>query len=211
MSRLVGVGLACLVGLAAVGVLHVVLGNLPGDEAAVRAARLQQGQAGFEAWRVLDEATDGLPQVAAATCLVIALALLRRFHASWFVAIAFAVAFVGNYLLKRVWERPRPELLSPVGEVSAYSLPAGHAAGPAALAVLLALVTAGTRHQRYVVATAVVLVALTGVSQLVLARHYPSDLVAGWFWGVAAAALVWSVGTAREPQRPRRQRQPGQR
>ena len=192
-AGLVGVAVACGTGFAVVAVLHTVLGDLPGDTELVRTARLHPGRGGYEGWLLLDEATDGLPQAAAAAVLVLGLAARRRWWQAVAVAVGFAAALGGGTLLKQGWERPRPALMAPVGDVSAFSFPAGHAGGPAALVLLLALVLAGWRWQRPAVATGVLLVAATGFSQLTLARHYPSDLVAGWLWGMAVAAATWAA------------------
>jgi membrane-associated phospholipid phosphatase len=194
--RLLVLAVAAGVGFAVVAVLHTVLGQLPGDAAAVRAARLFPGQGGYDGWRLLDQATDGLPQVAAAALLVLALGARRRWWQAAAVAVGFAAALGGGALLKRVWERPRPVLMAPVDDVSAFSFPAGHASGPAALALLLVLALAGWRWGRQVAVAAGLLVAATGFSQLALARHYPSDLLAGWSWGMAVAAASWAAAAA---------------
>jgi undecaprenyl-diphosphatase len=66
--------------------------------------------------------------------------------------------------------------------VSEYSFPSGHAANTAALVGALVLIL---RRRLWMIAGAAVLI-VVGLSQLVLGRHYPSDVLAGWAW-----ALTW--------------------
>jgi membrane-associated phospholipid phosphatase len=191
---------AAAVGFALVCVPITVLGEVPGDEAVLRAVRTSPGDGAHGFWRLVDRATDGVPQVLAATLLVGVLLVRRQVRSSLLAGAAFAAALGGNALLKRAWERPRPLLMAPVEDVSAFSFPAGHAAGPAALAVVLAVVSVAARRHRHVVVASVLVVATTGASQLALARHHPSDVVAGWLWGTAVAAAVWGWGSGRARQ-----------
>ena len=54
------------------------------------------------------------------------------------------------------------------------------------------LIAWATRLRIVAVVTGVTLVVVVGLGQLVLGVHYPSDIVAGWLWAFAWAALVWS-------------------
>jgi membrane-associated phospholipid phosphatase len=76
--------------------------------------------------------------------------------------------------------------------VSEYSFPSGHAADTAALGVALVMVTWDTRWRIPMVVACAFFVALVGVSQLILAVHYPSDVLAGWLWAASWAIFASS-------------------
>ena len=117
------------------------------------------------------------------------------------------VAIVGATLLsfsiKAGIERPRPDLFPHGAPVYTASFPSGHATGAAATYLTLgALLARFQRHRRlkiYLLALAVILTLLIGLSRLYLGVHWPSDVLAGWTLGACWALLCWLV--ARQLQR----------
>ncbi|WP_010531388.1 phosphatase PAP2 family protein [Lentibacillus jeotgali] len=94
-----------------------------------------------------------------------------------------------NWLLKSIFERPRPELEHLV-QVSSDSFPSGHSMNSIAffgfLAYLLHLKLKDSRKlSRWVWASAVVLIGLIGLSRVYLGVHYPLDVVGGFLAGGA--------------------------
>jgi undecaprenyl-diphosphatase len=95
--------------------------------------------------------------------------------------------------------------------VTLAAFPSGHATDAAAFFAAASLTLAITIVRRPVarvvlVGTALVLTVLVGVSRLVLAVHWLSDVVAGWALGTAIAVTVlvvlWLVATRRDEQPP---------
>jgi membrane-associated phospholipid phosphatase len=133
--------------------------------------------------------------------LTIATAYLA-FHQLWRRAAFVAVAGVGgsvlNAVAKDVVRRPRPELRHPVDVVSGWSFPSGHTqAATVGCTVMLVvfLPRLGRVAGRVAVSTAVLIVALVGLSRMSLGVHYPSDVTAsvllGLAWVFALARLMF--------------------
>jgi membrane-associated phospholipid phosphatase len=108
-------------------------------------------------------------------------------------------------VLKRLVDRRRPDLV-PLEDASALALPSGHTAGTAALPLAAVLVVRGAQRAGVVVVLALLLVLATSAAQLALARHHPSDVLAGWVWATAWTAAVWSGRGRRLVRRRRRVR-----
>jgi undecaprenyl-diphosphatase len=77
------------------------------------------------------------------------------------------------------------------------SFPSGHATGAAAtyltLGALLARFQPRRRLKIYLLALAVLLTVLIGLSRVYLGVHWPSDVLAGWTLGMSWALLCWLV------------------
>ncbi|HWB70348.1 MAG TPA: phosphatase PAP2 family protein [Solirubrobacterales bacterium] len=106
---------------------------------------------------------------------------------SWLICAALGpIAIVLNYGIKLLVKRPRPVLegLPPLGGApSSLSFPSAHATSSFAVAVAMVRVDP---------ATASVLLAATAISlcRPYLGMHYPSDVLAGAFIGVALGLVV---------------------
>lgn len=100
-----------------------------------------------------------------------------------------------NDLLKYVFARPRPDLVLPATQVFTSSFPSGHAAVSAVvyltLGALLARDAPSVAGKIYVMAVAILIVFLVGVSRVFLGVHYPTDVLAGWCIGSAWALTCW--------------------
>ena len=103
------------------------------------------------------------------------------------------VVELANAILKRGFERPRPDLFPLVPLPTSWSFPSGHAMGSMAIygtiATLLVRLRPGWRP--VVLPAAAALIALIGVSRVYLGVHWPTDVVAGWIAGTIP--LVVSV------------------
>jgi undecaprenyl-diphosphatase len=126
---------------------------------------------------------------------------LRRLRgAAVLLAASVAGGMLASQVLKFVFERPRPDLVPHGAEVFTASFPSGHAMMSAVvyltLGVLLARVEPDLRVKAFVLATAVLLTVLVGVSRVYLGVHWPSDVLAGWTVGAAWAAMCWLIARA---------------
>lgn len=103
--------------------------------------------------------------------------------------------------LKEVVDRPRPpaDLVGLRASATSESFPAGHVMSPTALYGYLLLLslrrelpTMLDRIRWPIMTATVALLALTGVVQVHLGVHWPSDVIGGYVWG-AALALAGAV------------------
>ena len=121
--------------------------------------------------------------------------VLHRWREAWVLVATWAGAIAAKSVLKAVFDRPRPDLVSHLALVTDASFPSGHAMMSAAiyltLGALLAQTQPLTRMRIYILSVAVVLVLLIGVSRVFLGVHWPSDVLAGWCLGSAWAMGSW--------------------
>jgi len=90
-------------------------------------------------------------------------------------------------LQKILIARPRPELEPHLVVVKTLSFPSGHALNSMVFYLTLALAFAGRTRWRWVaVSGAILLSLLIGTSRVMLGVHWPSDVIAGWAFG-----LLW--------------------
>lgn len=123
------------------------------------------------------------------------------------VAIAIVGGTVLSWLLKSGFQRPRPDLVAHLVEVSSPSFPSGHAMLSTitwlTLGVLLATVQPTRRLKAYVLGIAISVALSVGVSRVYLGVHWPTDVLAGWCIGTAWALACWlAAGWVRGRQHP---------
>lgn len=116
--------------------------------------------------------------------------LCRR---KWTKLVIFAVCLGGagvlNLLLKRLFERARPDIFQVIAETG-FSFPSGHAMGAlcfyglTAFFIGLRLKKRRNKYALYLIAS--LWIACIGVSRIYLGVHYPSDVLAGY-----AAGSTW--------------------
>lgn len=141
-------------------------------------------------------ALGGYPIIGLLAAAAVGYLLVRRLWAS---ALIVPLVVIGGILLnnalKMGFARPRPSLVAHVVEVQTLSYPSGHAMLSAivylTLGVLIAEAQGTRRAQIYVMAVAVTLVLIVGISRVYLGVHWPTDVLAGWCVGAALALAVW--------------------
>jgi undecaprenyl-diphosphatase len=115
--------------------------------------------------------------------------------AALFVFIAVGGGAALSAVLKSAFARPRPELVAHMVEVYSLSFPSGHAMASAVtyltLGALLTRLQSRRRLKAYLLAVAVTLTLLVGMSRVYLGVHWPTDVLAGWCAGAAWAMLCW--------------------
>lgn len=137
---------------------------------------------------------------------VVILALSGERRAAILVIISVAGASALSSGLKQVFERQRPDIVAHLDPtIVPVSFPSSHATVSLVAWLTLALVLA--RHvsvpavRTYLIAAAIVLAMLVGLSRIYLGVHWPSDVVAGWALGLAWVSLVFGYD-ARMRARP---------
>lgn len=119
------------------------------------------------------------------------LLLSRKPAATLRLLFAFTGALVLLNLVKWGIARPRPDVVTPLGEVFTSSFPSGHAALSATTYLTLAAILRRTARSRqlgiFIVSAGLALTFVAGLSRIYLGLHYPSDVLAGWCLGAAWA------------------------
>jgi undecaprenyl-diphosphatase len=128
------------------------------------------------------------------TCASVGYLLLSR---RWGAALLVTVSILGGTLissgLKSMFDRPRPDLVPHGVEVTSASFPSGHAMLAMitylTLGAVLAEVQPRHRYKAYILAWALLLSVLVGLTRVYLGVHWPTDVLAGWCIGAAWALL----------------------
>jgi len=125
------------------------------------------------------------------------LVMVRKRGAALLVLASIGGGMVLSALLKRVFERSRPDLVPHAVEVYTASFPSGHAMLSAVtyltLGALLTRVESGRRVKVFLLSVAVIVTVLVGASRVYLGVHWPTDVLAGWCVGATWAMLCWLV------------------
>lgn len=143
-------------------------------------------------------ALGGTVVLTLATLLVSGYFLMRHKVSS----MLFLLAAVGggialSSIAKVLFDRPRPDLVPHGSIVHTASFPSGHSMMAAvaylSLGVLLARVQPLRRLKLFILASAVLLTLLVGVSRVYLGVHWPTDVFAGWLAGAGWAAVCFGA------------------
>ncbi len=122
-----------------------------------------------------------------------ALLLAGKHRTAVFVLVATLGGTLVSSILKLVVDRPRPDFVLHGTPVYDASFPSGHAMMSAVVYLTLGALITPLIQARwlklYVMAMAILLSGLIGLSRVYLGVHWPSDVVAGW-----AVGAVWALG-----------------
>jgi len=139
---------------------------------------------------------------------VVLLALRRRWWLAAYLLVAGAGALIMDPVLKSLVGRARPVVGHPVAHGTGNSFPSGHSLGSivcygAVLLVFLPAVRAGAWRRAFI-AVITALIALIGISRVLLGVHYLSDVLGAWalgitWLGITAFAFELSRQAAGEP------------
>ena len=150
----------------------------------------------------LQEAARDVTSLGSITVLLIAtfaisgyLFLARKPGVGWLMLIAVLGGLTLNNLLKFVFARPRPDVVSHAPRVFTTSFPSGHATLSAitylTIAALLARSYPSAILDLYFILLAALLTVLIGLSRIYLGVHFPTDILGGWCIGTAWATGCW--------------------
>lgn len=137
-----------------------------------------------------------------AVAVVVALAIRMRQRAVAVILVIDTIAVIAAYsLLKGMFSRERPRLFDKIALPTGYSFPSGHAMSAVGIygVIAAALIALYPRARRPVIAAAIALIAMVGLSRIYLGVHWPSDVIGGFLAGVPP--LVVSVHLIHHPHR----------
>jgi membrane-associated phospholipid phosphatase len=140
-------------------------------------------------------ATAGM--VAWTTLVVLAVVSRRRFRAAAFATVVMIATSLATTGVKLWLGRGRPEWQDTADLLTSKSFPSGHASSSAALAGILIFLAwsflSRSAVRWAVTAVGVVMWVVVCLDRVLLGRHYPTDVVAGSFLGVAIVLLGITV------------------
>ncbi|MBW8754188.1 MAG: phosphatase PAP2 family protein [Sphingomonadales bacterium] len=126
-------------------------------------------------------------------CAACYLLAIRKIRTAAILAVSVASGMFLSSLLKDSFQRVRPDVVPHLVQVQTASFPSGHAMHSAVAYLTLGVLLADAEKSRgvriYLMAVAIVLTLLIGVSRVYLGVHWPSDVIAGWCLGAAWAML----------------------
>jgi undecaprenyl-diphosphatase len=129
------------------------------------------------------------------------------FHKLWrraaVLAGVVALASLSDQVLKRFYDRPRPDFAAAGLVTYAQSFPSGHSTSSAALWLSLAMIAASFERQRraksFWFAIAGLIILAVGFSRVYLGVHWPTDVLAGWMLGACWALAGWAAWHTLKP------------
>ncbi len=128
----------------------------------------------------------------------------RRWATAVLLVVAVGGGAVASSLLKLGFARARPDLVTHLVDVHTMSFPSGHAMNSAitylTLGVLLARTERAPRVKAYLIAAALTLTFIVGMTRVYLGVHWPTDVLAGWVVGGAWAIGCWAVAVRLQEQ-----------
>lgn len=129
--------------------------------------------------------------------VAIGVAVLLRRERMLILRLSFALIASGLSVMagKMLIARVRPDGLPWLTQMHSYSFPSGHTASSTVLygfiALLLYCRVRNPLVRNSVIALLLVLIASIGISRIVLAVHYGSDVLAGFFLGGCSLSLMF--------------------
>jgi undecaprenyl-diphosphatase len=192
-------GLVLLLAALALAAVASGPGTVPGDIAIARAVqRPTSGTIDAVAGVISLVGADFPSMIVLAVIGVSLLAFLGRRDLALFLGVAAALRAVGP-VLKVLIASPRPtvEAVVIVAESDGLGFPSGHALGAALLYGAIAIIAPQVIGNRLVALgiqiCAIAMMTLIALSRVRLGVHWPSDVVGGLLFGLAAVCLMQGV------------------
>ncbi len=123
------------------------------------------------------------------------LLLVAKKRLAIFLFVTVGSGMILSFTLKSSIARPRPSLVPHETFTQTASFPSAHSLLSAltylTLAGLLCHAQRSHRTKVYLIASAILLTLLIGISRIYLGVHWPTDVLAGWTLGSVWALLGW--------------------
>lgn len=145
----------------------------------------------------MTEAASILPRVLMILLAATILAARGRPAAAGMLILTCASGALLVEAIKDLVRRPRPAILPHLDNVNSFSFPSAHASNATIVFVSIALLFAAPRHRTMTLAFAGTIALLTGISRVVLAVHWPTDVLAGWCIGIGWIILCFGIAGRR--------------
>ena len=149
-------------------------------------------------------ALGGITVLTALTLASIGAALfLRKPRLAALIGISISGGMMLTVMMKRGFDRPRPDLVPHSVFVTSAGFPSGHAMMSAIVYLTIGVLLARTQPQRafrfYLIFLSFCLTFLIGLSRIYLGVHWPTDVFAGWAFGVAWALIFGLIAVKIDP------------
>ena len=133
----------------------------------------------------------GVLAITTASLLLLAYLVFKKryYKAALLVAGVGGVAAI-NFLLKIIFERPRPDLWEWLITETQFSFPSGHASASSALALCIVVMLWNTKWRVLSIVLASIYILVIGISRLYLGVHFPTDIIGGWLVSLAVVSLA---------------------
>lgn len=207
-SRAVFMTVLWLITLALLGVLalNVVQSNasvLRADSTLIEALRASDKVEPIGPWWLkvimVDLTALGGRTVIAFITLIAAgyLTTMDRTRSAIVLTSTIASGALLNMLLKSLFDRVRPDLVSHLADAHSTSFPSAHAMNSAiaylTLGALIGSESASRSTRLFLMTAAIVVTLLVGFSRVYLGVHWPSDVIVGWGVGACWVALCLAI------------------
>ncbi len=137
--------------------------------------------------------------------VVLFLYLKKEFRSIIYVLFATIGGGILVQVLKLLFARERPDIVTHLASEVTMSFPSGHSAMSAvvylSLAVLLSRIEKEVKTRIFIISAALIVAFIVGVSRIYLGVHYPTDVLAGWSIGLFWALLCWFGATIIEKRK----------
>lgn len=130
-----------------------------------------------------------------AAAFFIALLFIDKWRVAAELFLVTLISFIVLALLKHFFAIERPYIIDPTlisyDTDSSFALPSGHA-----LMSVVILGWVALRHPKSHILMwgSIILIVLIGLSRIYLGVHYPTQVVAGWFFGILLLMIFRAIG-----------------
>lgn len=115
----------------------------------------------------------------------------KKLASSLFIFIGLIGGSMIGWILKYLFDRPRPDSIYQMVETYGAAFPSAHSIYAAVLSCLIIFMFHKHRHARLITFFACFWSVGMGFSRVYLGAHYPTDVIAGWSIALIWVAVLW--------------------